>query len=153
MGCLVLLAGAESLYFSWFAQDVFAEQLTVGFVNLNGLLGIAGRRRITAFLHGWHRMHWLNNWLTVGFVNLNGLGWERCAHKNACKSLMCCSVAGHCCERQNHCISTWLVQGLQISLGCLALLAQAESLHFHMVCTGCLVLLADAESLHFLRFA
>ena len=46
---------------------------------------------------------------------------------------MCCSVAGHCCERQNRCISTWLVQGLQISLGCLALLAQAESPHFYVV--------------------
>ena len=47
--------------FVWFAQDVFAEQLTVGFVNLNGLVGIAGRRRITAYLRGLHWMCLLNN--------------------------------------------------------------------------------------------
>ena len=98
MGCLGSLARAESLHLVRFAQDVFAEQLTVGFVNLNGLLGIADRRRISAYWRGLHRMCLLNN----------------C---RVCKSEW---VAWYCWQAQNHCRFAWFAQDVfaeQLTVG------------------------------------
>ena len=55
---------------------------------LHSLPGIAGRRRITAYLHGLHRMCLLNN----------------C---RVCKSEW---VAWYCWQAQNHCIFAWFAQ-------------------------------------------